>query len=364
MRTRKVQALKNILKDFSQPPEKSSGGMASFRHTLSGNYDMWRIARFLFAEILSFKVWDQPFEKTNWSIPFRYKGKFRCRIVHEKFGFRVYVSGLEEKEAQGVALEIETVLQKALRASSTLIEEYAEEALKKGEIIVTNTFRQLREPYAFFRKKALAKEKLIERGTKGKMPHNWYKFHVEKSHYENAAYFSFFSLLEHLCVLFLGFRSIPERKDVGTFTRLKWSEKFKLIFDINDPDFKRSYDHFVGLARYQRNPAAHGNTNTVFDFYLTGARHKISVSISEHHVSLPWRDQKTNFETLEAFLKLIKSHASTKNIYLYISQGFNVAFLADGLSEHDLIVSMSHSNLKEYIDYMHRMSDDAANMDW
>ena len=165
-------------------------------------------------------------------------------------------------------------------------------------------------------------------------------------------------------MLLLGFRDVPERNDVGAFSRAKWSDKFKTVFDITDPEFKTFYDRFLGLAKYRRNPAAHGNTNTVFDFYLNGARHKLSVLIMDSRLSMHWHDQSINFDLLDSFLKLLKTHASTKNIFAYISEGFNVSFLPDTLSMNDEITTMPKRELRDYFKYEHRRYDDASNMDW
>lgn len=359
--------LKRQLNEFTQPAVQPSSGKITYRHRLSGNYEIWRLARFIFSEILSFRIWDQPFEKVNWSIPFVYQGKYSCSIVHEKFGFRIYVSCNREPEAQRVGEQIEAKLHKTLMAASPIFEKYAEDALLKGEIVVSNKFEQLRGLYDYFRKKSLHKRVLSEKAlsaSAGSRSRSWYNAHLEKEYFEQASYFSFFSMLEHLCVLFLAFRNIPGRKDVAGFSRMKWNEKFKLVFDIKDPEFKNFYDHFIGLARYQRNPAAHGHTNTVFDFYLEGARHKVSVTITEERVALPWRDQGVNFATLESFLRLIKKHRSTKNIFMYINAGLNVSFMKTSLSENDQLVGMSSKELRAYINYTLRVYDDMANMDW
>jgi hypothetical protein len=316
--TAKIESVKRILKDFTQSSDLGPDELG-YRYHLSGDYDLLRIIRFIFAEVLKFSVDDKPMEKINWTIPFVYKGDHHCYVAHEKFGFRVYVPHKSDADAEAIGREIEERLHRALLASGPIIETYADDALEKGEIIVENTFKELHQRYVFFRRKAQQKQRITadsisdERSSRSR-----YRVFLERGHYEQATYFSFFSLLEHICVLFLGFRDVEERSDVGALSRAKWSDKFKTVFDIADPEFKSFYDMFLGLAKYRRNPAAHGNTNTVFDFYLSGARHKLSVLIMDNRLSMQWHDQSINFDVLDSFLKLLKTHASTKTIFAYI----------------------------------------------
>lgn len=82
----KVQ-LKKLLGDFSQPKDSLFSGVFSgfHKHSINKSYEKWRLARFLFDEILGFKIIDQPMEKINWEIPFIYKKKYHCSVAHQKF---------------------------------------------------------------------------------------------------------------------------------------------------------------------------------------------------------------------------------------------------------------------------------------
>lgn len=359
-----TQAIKSRLKEFGPPIAKAKPDGFRYRHRLSGDYEMLRLVRFIFSDILQFEVNDQPFEKVNWWIPFEYEGKYQCVAAHEKFGFRVYVTADNEEEARTIGEKIEKQLDKALHASRPIVEHYAKDALKQGDIIVENIFGQLFGPYEFFRKMALKKKRAAGTSVQKTSAYNLYKQRREQEYFEQATYFSFFSMLEHLCVLFLAYRNIPERKDVASFSRLNWSDKFKCVFDIMDPEFGDIYTHLIGIARYRRNPAAHGYAHTVFDFYLKGARHKISASLNERDVSLRWNDQTGNFEAMESFLKLIKKHKTTRNIFAYIQTGLNISFAASSLPENDRVARMSLAVVREHIEYMIRLSDDMGNMDW
>jgi hypothetical protein len=67
---------------------------------------------------------------------------------------------------------------------------------------------------------------------------------------------------------------------------------------------------------------------------------------------------------MKSFLKLISKHTSTQSIFAYINAGLNVSFSKNENTRNDMISRMSSQEIKEYIEYMIRMYDDMANMDW
>lgn len=361
---------RGLLKDFSELSVKTLAKGMVYKKSLSGDYEMWRLARFIFSDILSFKVSDQPFEKVNWFIPFVYKNKYSCVISHEKFGFRIYVyNGKTEDESKTISENLEAILLKVILIIVPLIEKYAKDALSKGEVILENRFTELFRPYDYFRKTALIKKRASQKqkmliSSKKTRKISLWRAYSSIHYYEQAAYFCFFSLLEHICVLFLAYRKIPDRNDVAKFSNLKWNEKFKKVFDISLPEFKKFYDSFYGLARYKRNPAAHGYAHTSFSFYLEGAQHKISCMLNNKNVAVQWQDQVDNFIIMESFLNLLNVHSTTKNVFMYLTAGMNVSFGKKELAKNDVIAGLSDKKIKEYVDSMVRSSDDAANMDW
>lgn len=370
MKERIYNQIKKQLKDISQSTISTVQGTAQYKQRLSGNYDLWRLARYICFEILLFKVADQPFEKINWYISFSYQNKYNCSITHEKFGFRLYVSASSEEEAKQLAEKLEAIFQKALLTLMPLIEHYAKQALSNGEIIVENNFIQLYGTYNYFqsttnRKKKIAaksRPKTVKKGDVTIISSHKSIFEVPK--YEIATCFSFFSLLEHICVLFLAYINVPENGNVGSFASLKWSEKFKTVFDLNESEFKSIYDKLIRLAKNRRNPAAHGGTQTVFSFYLEGAKHKISCSLNDKVITFKQNSQQEDFDAMQAFLKLVKTHPSTRSIFLLIESGLNVSFSKDSLATNNMIAGMSKNEVEEYIDMTIRQYDDMANMDW
>ncbi len=355
----KKDKIKEKLSNFSQKPIANYPHKTEHKHGLSGDYDMWRLARFIFDDILSYEIADQPMEKVNWSIFFVYKESYHCRIAHMKFGFRIFVNHTDSDTATNIAKEIEEILSSVILDSRSLIEDYASTALKSGEIIVNNAYNELLGSYSFFKESVAEKSRIIE--TK---PDNFFELYRDRSYLEAAANIAFFSLFENLCVLLLGFKDIPERNDIASFTRLIWRDKYKKVFDLNVTDFKGIYDHLISISKYKRNPSAHGFTDTVFNFYLKGARHKVNIGLSDNELALQYNNQENNFEVYENFLALLRSHDSVKNAFAYIEAGLNVSFIPSALKEHDEVNNMSDKELEEYIHFLLSRYDDMANMDW
>lgn len=361
--------VKVLLKDFGILSKKLGSGVG-YKHKINGDYETLRLIRFIFSEILSIKVEDQPFEKINWIIFFSYKDLYHCSISHEKFGFKIYIhNGNDEEFSKRIGEEIENIVSKALILIIPKIEELAKAALLEGRIIVNNRFSELFRPYDYFRRMSILRKKTEQKARTLSPSKKTRKVALWRSlsnyrYYEDSTYFYFFSLLEHLCVLFLGYRKIEERYDVAKFTNLKWSDKFKLVFDLKESEFKKIYDDLIVLARYRRNPVAHGFSKIVFNFYLEGARHKISCVLSDKDVITEWHKSLEKFNVTDSFLKLLETHSSTKNIFKYLVHDFNVSFEKEALAVNDSIVEMNEEELDEYIEYMSQIYDNSANMDW
>lgn len=367
----KVQ-LKKLLGDFSQPKDSLFSGVFSgfHKHSINKSYEKWRLARFLFDEILGFKIIDQPMEKINWEVPFIYKKKYYCSVAHQKFGFRIYVAHKNTKKPETIATEIVEIIEKGLEHSEPIVREHAIDSLKRGDISIDNRLHELKQVYEYFRDEVSSRKRKMGKVslslTKNQKINfrKQFKLMKEVSYLEQAGYIAFFSLLEHLCILTLAFRDIPERNNIKEFAQKNWQDKFKIVFDLNQKEFKESYDYILGLSRYKRNPSVHGlfdKLHSIFYFYLPSARHRISVGLYDREVLLQWRDEKLNFEKLDAFLKLLSRHKSTKRIWGYINARLNVVF---GKHAENLDIFRSDKEFKEYVKYQVYQFDAMGDMDW
>jgi len=356
-----VKILKLLLNfnQNKQPHCEVSKNCHKFRIEYS-EYDKLRLLRYIFGAICKFNTFDQPMEKINWVVPFTYK-EFQCSASHEKFGFYIHIySHLQLSETEKIFKEIWIILEKALELSEGIVKEAALSKINSGNVIVHNNFPDLEDRYLFFRE---ASKNVIQQDGSN----NIYLSKKQFRYHEEAAYVAFYSLIEHLCTLVLAFTSSDMRAKLLSFTKLKWYEKYKIVFPLSVPEFKEFYDYFYDLSKFRRNPPAHGFVDplfTVFSFYYEPAKHRIPVSVYDGKVISKWHDGVKNLERLDAFLRLIRSSKQTKNIMKYIDGEFDISFDEHNLAEYKKITLLSDEKFDQYIYAHSAMTDAYANMDW
>jgi hypothetical protein len=330
------------------------------------DYDKLRLLRYVLGDFTTLRVFDQPIEKVNWEVPFYYQGK-KCTVMHQKFGFKLLLEhGLTKQETKKLHDDIVQRLEKSLDLAQEIVRQAAAQALKQGNIIVSNKLRNVRGMYEFFRNQAQ-----IEHADDDFDLEEMRKVHTanEKSEYnEQAAYLAYFSMIEHMCVLFLPFSKSSYIKDPQTFIRkLSWHEKFKEVFPMADKDFKKQYDYLRELASNRRNATAHGlfdRLNTNFSFYFKPARHRIPVSVYDDKVVARWQDKAINFKELDKFLDLLASSPNTKNAFKYLNTDFDISFSPDDIKHYRRLLDMSDDEADEFITHEANLSDSYANMDF
>ncbi len=361
-----------ILKDFTQDKDLISGLFNEFyKFSIDeGDYDEKRLIRFLFKKYLKFTTWDKPFEKVNWEIPFKYKG-ISASVAHQKFGFRIYISNkVDEAVAKKLFEEILQRIELCLSLIEPAIREIGILSLKNGEVIVENKFQEIEKEFKFFLREARRKQKrsnmpttLTLSGNLGKIN---YKHYEQAAYLSDATYIAFFSLVEHLCLLGLAFTNSPQRYQLEKYSKLNWQDKFKEIIPINDPEFNACYNNLVNLAKYRRNPTAHGyldKTHAIFHFYLPEAAHRIPMGLYDRELFYRLKSGE-NLKVLEDFLQLVKKSKLTKKIMWYINAGFDVFYESDSFKRYQEYMNLSDAGAKEYLEYEGRIADNNANMDW
>jgi len=231
----------------------------------------------------------------------RYK-EFHCSVSHEKFGFYIHIySQLQLSETEKIFNEICMVLEKTLELSEDIVKEVALSKINSGNVIIHNNFPDLEDRSLFFRE---ASKNVMQQD----ISNNKYLSKKQSRYHEEAAYVAFYSLIEHLCSLVLAFTNSDMRTELLSFTKLKWYEKYKIVFPLSTPEFKEFYDYFHELSKFRRNPTAHGFVDplhTVFSFYYEPAKHRIPVSVYDGKIINKWYDGDKNLEKLDAFLKRI-----------------------------------------------------------
>jgi|SRR3989344_1786432 len=375
MKTKSVwigKEINSILRDFTQDKKLISGIFTDF-HKFSideGDYDEKRLIRYLFKKFLGFTIADQPIEKVNWEIPFKYKNILGS-FAHQKFGFRVYLDKrLGDKDAEIIFDEIVAKVDKCLILVQPLIREYGVESLKKGELVVENRLHEIEKEYNFFfneSRRKIKKSNIPDKlSLSSKLGHLNFKLSQESRYMSNATCISFFSLIEHLCVLGLAFTNSSEKYNLERFSRKTWQDKFKVVFSLKNTTLNDYYNKFVDLAKYRRNPTAHGylgKANTIFYFYLPEARHKIPMDLYDRELVFNL-EKDENLSMFASFLKEIRKIKESKKWMRYLDSGLNVSYDTESLKEYEHLMKSSEQEIRSYIEYQARLSDDLGNMDW
>lgn len=345
-----------------------------------GDYDKLRLLRYVLHDFTGLRIFDTPYEKVNWEVPFFYQGK-QCTVMHQKFGFKLLLEhGLNKKESKQLHDDIVAKLSKALDLVQKVVRQGAADALQSGNIIISNKLRDGRGMYEFFKTQAQAEQTDDDydlegiRGSKKSIEEileDMRKISSSKQkadYLEQAAYLAYFGMLEHLCVLFLPFSKSSHISDPHNFIRkLNWSQKFKEVFPITDPAFKQLYDYLHELADHRRNATAHGHfdkLNTNYSFYFEPAKHRIPFSVYDGKIVEKWQDKAVNFKKLDSLLTLLATNPKTKNVYKYITGEFDISFDPRSVKQYQKLVKMSDKDAEEFIEHEGSVSDAMRNMDF
>lgn len=330
--------------------------------------------------IKGYRYWGKD-EKLLWTIPFKYKS-YSLLLSHRKFGLEL-LSNSATPPSQEMVEEILKQLNKAIKITDKLMQPYADEQVKAGNVTVVNSYHKLNMMYRFFRRKAKEHFRRASRAPTSLEPSrtghiapliNWRGQHErEGAYYSIAMIDAFFSRLEHMLVLILPFVGFdPVHEDLVAFISSAWSDKFKRIFDVgHNRRAKSLYDQLDSIREKYRNPVTHGyfekaGASLYFHFPNLGA---IPVRLSKfreglHYSFLPITE--TSFEEVcQLFDKvdiLLKSGMAGKG-FLFAKTGLNVAFDGNSIAEYRLACS-SEKSLRQFIDRVAHWDTIVSNMDW
>lgn len=367
------------LSNFAPAKGKLFSGVMNNWHKYSINdidYDKCRLIVYLFSELLECPIAHKPIEKVNWELYFTYKG-IRGTFAHQKFGFRVYVDGsLAEDEANKISEEILVILKNTISSLGPILKIYAKKALQAGEIIVNNKLEEIELAYKYFRRET-EKERIVpeltakevrELGLEKAMERIREARIIQKTneYNEEAAYFTYISLIEHITVLFYAFNPTIGLS-VTKFARKSWAEKFSLVFPMDDEQFSTFYEKLVNISNYRRNPNAHGHVTSKYTqaaFFFSETAHRIPISLYDNDVIYDVSIAEINLILLDEFLINIRNNSKTKNIMAYIDAGLDISFLKSDIIKYKLVKKFDEDDLTKYLEYENSKRDDAANMDW
>lgn len=332
------------------------------------------LMKHIMVDTLGFPCDYMPMEKVLWEIGFTIDG-IMCKVASHKFGHRIYIGSEDNAVVTATTDYLVGIFNSSTTFLSTLLRDYASIEIKKGNVSIENQYSRLRATYDYFREEAKKKRTeevkiSAEESTKQLLP-GW-NGEMEKlrhaSYLDQAAYFAFFGLLEHILVLYLAFNDFdPKTDDLKAFTFLPWSDKYKRAFDLkSDKEADRYYQLLIGISRRHRNPQAHGmfskdGRSMIFLLEGTGL---LSAHFSNEESNIPqWlTSDGTELDQLDNFLLWLEGHTTYKVPMQIIKGGLRVHFSEDSRSEYKSL--MSDGDATEFVEHENVMADNHGNMDW
>lgn len=326
-------------------------------------------------------------EKRAWLVRFKY-GERECALGLFKFGLRLSVHHESSKDdLKAIAGRILGRIDKAIRvAESELLDAYAEEQVRRGNLTIQNQYglfetmyqhfrSQLEEPEEEARVATATSDDPVERvrdqirsGLTSAIDAERDRFHASV-----AMVNAYFSMLEHLLVLLWPFmRYEPGRDDLEGLIKDRWSEKFKKVFDVvGDGDAKRIYDRLRGVAEQYRNTYAHGGfgkqRGTLFVHFpggppvpasLSGRRNQLRTSffpVADPDIA----DITAVLDETDSWLRSGPAALGMK----YVESGLNVAYDAGSIAQTRAMMT-SNETFDLYLQGLSYSADAQANMDW
>lgn len=123
-----TELIKEKMKDFTQYYLTNEDEKIEF--SVSNTEINPHLLSYIFDNILNFDVKYRIFEKLNYIITFKYKGKIG-RIIHAKLSFKIYLENEIEKEVKDIFINVIDILEKALL-------KYSEDAVKLNNYSLPN----------------------------------------------------------------------------------------------------------------------------------------------------------------------------------------------------------------------------------
>jgi len=366
---RDIENSKIYFRDFTDAPESK----IELHTSTAISYQNFDPPSYLVGVVL-FKVMEftkhRETEKIHWYAKFRYKEhEF---IIHDyKFGtwtIRAGNADLKDNEEKIKKLigEIHTKVSKSSKYYNKILAELLTDQIDKGEVFFNNVHNRLTRVFDFFDEKI--NEAIQKRETaqvevkKEKTPigeattfiDHKRVVEMEIEYYAFAQMNSFFSILEFLLDCFFAFKQ--PNLAFKDFQKLNWTEKFKIVCDLQNGTLKQLYDDIVFIKEEYRNPLSHGLNNEVnFLVKLEGEglipinyeflTDKPNFSLMTIPFSKCLFIQKTFKETIQFFSK----ETPYKYYMDFVSNDFSIP-LEKSLIDEIKTNMTSEDNWKKYID--------------
>jgi hypothetical protein len=333
---------------------------------------------FLFVDFLGYKNLGQ-FEKVSWSVPIDYNGTAYL-LEHRKLGMGLFAedNGNQESECQ----EIVKKISKAIQIAQPYFEWVAKEAAKRADLNVLNHSLRLYERYFFLVNEYQEKIEEVnlrkdERICTEHYINSWciempyYRLKNEAEWLAISAIDAFYSFTEHVFIHASILKGLlVSGEDVANLADKDWASKFKFCLDVRDKNIKKHYDQLVSIKRQIRNYVAHGA------FGKNGEAFQIHSGAGAVPLLMPHQKGNSRFSMQsgisfneeEAILAVAdfmrfywESNIFPEVVYIQSTLPTIIPYALDSTYAKAMT---SVENMKNFVDFLMEVHDNAANMDW
>lgn len=353
-------------------------------------FEPW-VLRFMLVDVVGCDDFGRG-EKVAWVCTVEMDGT-PIQFSFRRFGLRAAVDGrMERAEAASTVATCLRRLRSALPlVEKKLIRPLIDQAIDDGQVTISNQYPYFKGMYEHLR--GLAEQSSIDaaglKPVSTAFPHGASMSfpavtRAREAEFEaHGALLALFSMLEHVLVIAMSFDEFDASAEkLSAFLRFTWSEKFKRVVDITDPDGKAVYDLLKRLADENRNPAAHGGidrraTNLAVHLPGYGAVPQgvfpgASAPTYSFHPGLP--RNAFPFTELLDHDNSASGWPAVDHVIAWLEQGQLAApctygesglpLLFDPASRAEAHAAQAPDGLDELLDRRSRLVDQAANMDW
>lgn len=333
------------------------------------------LLKFILVDILNYPYVYMPMEKVEWEIFFSYLG-VNCTVTSQKFGYRLYINSNDDNFLLSASNQLSSRFKRAIKLLDGYLKNYSLQQIKEGNLVISSQLYELEQMYIYLKKQTLKAGRY--RNTKSKNNSlrssisdiNYQMIKSQNQFYlEQATYFAFFGLLEHLLVLLLAFVDFdPQVDNIKEFVFKPWSEKYKRVFELSDEIANTYYTFLLHIAREYRNLYAHGKfnkENNSFYFLLDDIGY-IHANFSNNEQNkfdfYLNNDVEAKFSKIDEFLNWLRLHPRYKVPMQIIDSHLPINFSEEVRNEYKELIK--NDNADEFIQRSHEMQDRHDNMDW
>ena len=333
----------------------------------------------LLVDLLGFKYWG-PGEKVAYIISVEFEGQLYS-VIYAKFGMKIeYLEG-------GDGEAVYRALKKGIKAAKPYYLWRAEQASGSSDLNLLSKCPQLWEKYIFLKNQsevlmkrfeAEKDQSVVEKGYNEDGSFSWssvsypaYEFRSQSLWLHETAVDAFFAWCEqalvHMAVL-MG--KLLNGREIAELLKREFGEKCKLVLDLSDVADKSTYDDILNLRAELRNYVAHGSfgkDGSTFQFHSRVGAVPMKILDSGTTSELAFgtsssRDWESDYARIDSFLDQLWS-SGRHPAKQYLETGFPcvLSYATDGIYQRAM---RNEDEMAEFIEFLSRQIDDAANMDF